>query len=45
MSPLSSDKAGLYTIQIDLTDLMGASKSHTFDVKVIDTLEEEIDIN
>jgi hypothetical protein len=37
------DKAGKYTIQILLNDSMGAFKSHTFDVKVIDT-EEEIDI-
>jgi hypothetical protein len=37
MSPVSSDKAGKYTIQINLTDSMGAEKSHTFDVKVTDT--------
>ncbi len=36
MSPVSLDKAGIYTIQIDLTDSMGAKKSHTFDVKVIE---------
>jgi hypothetical protein len=37
MSPESSDKAGKYTIQIHLTDSMGASKSYSFDVKVIDS--------
>ncbi len=36
ISPVSSDKAGKYTIQIDLTDSMGASNSHTFDVKIIE---------
>ncbi len=37
INPVISDIAGLYTIQVDLTDSMGASKSHTFDVKVIET--------
>ena len=37
MSPVSSDLAGKYTIWVNLSDSMGALKSHTFDVKVIDT--------
>ncbi len=42
ISPVSSDKAEKYTIQIDLTDSMGASKSYTFDVNVIDSEEIRI---
>ena len=37
MSPLRSDKAGIYTIQVDITDSLGAFSSQIFDVKVIET--------
>ncbi len=37
ISPVSLDLAGKYKIQIDLADSMAASKSYTFDVKVIET--------
>jgi hypothetical protein len=44
MSPVSSDLAVKYTIQVNLTDSMGASNNYSFSVKVIDTYEE-IDMN
>jgi hypothetical protein len=42
MSPVNSDKIGKYTIEIDLTDSMGASKNYYFDVKLIDSEEIRI---
>ncbi len=34
ISPISIDTPGKYTIQVTVTDTVGASKSYTFDVVV-----------